>query len=377
MEQGRSQLVSGEPVFGELSTPSLILDLAVLKRNLTRMAERLEGLGVAVRPHVKTHKCFEIAALQEQAGARGLTVSTLEEAADFIAAGFTDVTWAFPVILNRLEEVRRLADRATLRLLVDSPEAVDALESSRLSVHVWLKVDCGYHRAGVDPESSIALDLARRLHDSKSLTFDGILTHAGHGYHARSPAELLAVAREERKVMVDLATRLRGAGIDVPGISVGSTPTMSVVTDLDGVSEARPGNYAFHDWMQCGLGACQVADVALTVLTSVVSAQPGADHSVIDAGALSLSRDPGLDWAEPAGYGRFCLGGGVDGEVRDIESDFWVTSLSQEHGIVGRRLAVGQRLRILPNHSCLVAASFDHYHVVEAGRVVDRWAIHR
>lgn len=355
---------------GELPTPSLILDLAVLKRNLSRMAERLEHLGVSVRPHIKTHKCLEVAALQKDVGAQGLTVSTLEEAAVFTTAGFTDITWAFPVILNRLDEVRRISERATLRLLVDSHEAVDALESSGLASHVWLKVDCGYHRAGVDPQSPVALDLARRLQNSKSLTFDGILTHAGHGYHAHDLEQLLAVAGEERRVMAELAARLKGQGIEVPGVSVGSTPTMSVVTDLEGVSEARPGNYAFYDLMQWGLGACEVANVALTVLASVVSAQPGADHSVIDAGALSLSKDAGLDGAEPACYGRLCTDGGM-------ESDFWVTSLSQEHGIVNRRLTVGQRLRILPNHSCLVAASFDHYHVVEDGRVVDQWAIHR
>ena len=355
----------------ELETPSLIVDLDVLKRNLAHMAARMEGLGVALRPHVKTHKCVEIGKLQREAGGSGLTVSTLREAAAFADAGFTDLTWAFPVILNRLDEVRGLLERVTLRLLVDTAEAVDALEERRLEAHVWLKVDCGYHRAGVDPESAFAVELARRLHDSRYLTFDGILTHAGHGYDGKNPGEVVEVARQERRVMVDFAARLAEEGIDVPDVSVGSTPTMSVVESLDGVSEARPGNYVFYDSMQCSLGSCEVSDVALSVLASVVSAQGGGGHSVIDAGALSLSRDPGLEWVEPKGFGWIYKD---DGEV---EPGYRVTKLSQEHGIVDRRLPVGSKLRILPNHSCLVVPKFTHYHVVEAGRVVDRWPVIR
>lgn len=352
----------------DLPTPSAIVDLDVLRRNLEHMAERLGRLGVTVRPHVKTHKCVEIAKMQREHGAQGLTVSTLREAAAFADAGFTDLTWAFPVILNRLAEIREIGERATLRLVVDSPEAVDALEASGLAAHVWLKVDCGYHRAGVDPGSPAALELARRLHDSRTLNFDGLLTHAGHAYHVHGRDELRRVAEEERRVMVELAERLRAAGVEVRGVSVGSTPTMSSVERLDGVTEARPGNYAFHDFTQVCLGSCAVADCALTVLASVVSRQPA--HSVIDAGALSLSRDTGPEWVEPASFGRVVRDGEVDSGTR-------VTSLSQEHGIVNRPLPVGTRLRVVPNHSCLVGPNFESFHVVEGGRVVDRWRIAR
>ncbi len=109
----------------------------------------------------------------------------------------------------------------------------------------------------------------------------------------------------------------------------------------------------------------------MTVLSSVVSSQPGAGHSVIDAGALSLSRDPGCEWVEPASFGR------VLGEAGELESGYRVTSLSQEHGIVNRRLPLGERLRIVPNHSCLAVPNFEHYHVVEQGRVTDRWPVRR
>lgn len=361
----------------EIPTPALLLDLEVLERNLARMAERTAALGVSLRPHIKTHKCVEVAARQRALGSRGLTASTLYEARVLADHGFDDVTWAFPVILGRLEEVRELARRITLRLVVDSPEAAAALEATGDPLHVWLKVDCGYHRAGVDPEAPGSVVLARRLAESPSLRFDGLLTHSGHAYHARNREEMAAVAEQERSVMAGFAGRLRAAGIAVPAVSVGSTPAMSAVERLDGVDEARPGNYAFHDFMQVGLGSCGVRDCALTVLASVVSAQPGSGHSVVDAGALALSKDTGnLQEGGQATMGEVF----ADYPAGVLSDQARLVSLSQEHGILSAPLPVGTRVRILPNHSCLTAAQFDEYHVVRGVRsqeVVDRWKIWR
>jgi len=357
------------PSIHDLPTPALLLDLDVLERNLHRMSERAAALGVAMRPHIKTHKSLEVAALQRTLGIRGITVSTLYEARVFADAGYEDVTWAFPVILTRLAEVQELADRVTLRLVVDSPEAVDALEALGRPLHVWLKVDCGYHRAGVDPESPQAMALARRLAESPTLIFDGLLTHSGHAYHGKGRAELAAIAEQERSVMAGFAERLRSEGIAVPEVSVGSTPALSAVESLSGVTEIRPGNYVFHDYTQVAIGTCPVGDCAVTVLSSVVSRLP--DHSVVDAGALAMSKDLGPDGSASLGEVFLDYGSGtLDSEVR-------LTSLSQEHGILSRPRPVGSRLRILPNHSCLTAAMFDEYTVVRGEEVVDRWKIWR
>jgi D-serine deaminase-like pyridoxal phosphate-dependent protein len=354
----------------DLPTPALLLDLDVLERNLRRMSERASALGVALRPHIKTHKCLEVAGLQKALGISGITVSTLYEARVFADAGYEDVTWAFPVILTRLAEVAELADRITLRLVVDSTEAVDALEALGRPLHVWLKVDCGYHRAGVDPESPQALALARRLAESPTLIFDGLLTHSGHAYHG-SREEITAVAEQERSVMAGFAERLRGEGIGVPGVSVGSTPAMSAVKDLSGVTEARPGNYCFYDFMQVRLGSCEARDCAVTVLSSVVSSRPDVGHAVVDAGALAMSKDLGGDPSISMGevFSDY-VSGTLDSEVR-------LTSLSQEHGILSVPRPVGSRVRIVPNHSCLTAAMFDEYAVVRGEEVVDRWKIWR
>jgi D-serine deaminase-like pyridoxal phosphate-dependent protein len=369
---------------GDLPTPALLLDLDVLERNLTRMAERTRALGVALRPHVKTHKCLEVGRRQLAHGAVGITVATLPEAAAFAAGGFTDITWAFPLVLARLDEVIALARRVTLRVLLDSPDALDALaraaRGAGIGVHAWLEVDTGHHRSGVRPEAG--LGLARRLATEEGVVFDGVLTHAGQSYVARTREERAAVAERERATMVEFAAALAAAGVPVPAVSVGSTPAMSAVERLDGVTEVRPGNYAFYDYMQAAVGVCAPADCALTVLASVVSHQPGAAHVVVDAGALVLSKDAG---PHDPGLGRG-LGPVLRGlEGHDLEPFAQVQGVSQEHGTVGGqsaadvdgRFRVGEKLRILPNHSCLTAAMFDRYDVVRAGEVVDTWRIWR
>lgn len=357
----------------DLPTPALLLDLDILEANLERMARKAADLGVALRPHIKTHKCVEVAERQRALGVSGLTVSTLHEARVFADHGFDDLTWAFPVILSRLDEVRELAGRATLRVVVDSREAVQALEALGAPLHVWLKVDCGYHRAGVDPGLPEAVELVRALAGSRTLRFDGLLSHSGHAYKGRNREEVLAAAEQERRVMVDFAARLREQGIAVPGVSVGSTPAMSVIESLDGVTEARPGNYAFYDSMQVGLGSCGVRDCAVTVLASVVSHRRGEDQCVVDAGALALSKDTRLADGKAPSYGEVL----EDYAAGGLSADTRLVNLSQEHGILSAGLPVGRRVRILPYHSCLTVAQFDEYHVVRGNEVVDRWKIWR
>ena len=357
-----------------IETPALLLDLAVVERNLAWMSERARTLGVALRPHAKTHKCPELGRRQVAAGATGLTVATLAEAEAFAMAGFTDLTWAFPLDPTHLPRVRRLAERVTLRVTIDDLETARALAGSGL--HVWLKVDCGNHRAGVNPDLPYALEVARELGHERGLTFDGILSHSGHAYKTTDRTAAAAVAEEERAVMVRFADALRRDGVPVRGISVGSTPAMAAARDLTGVTEARPGNYVFYDRTMVLIGCCGPEDVGVTVLATVVSHQPGASHCVVDAGALALSKDPGPAHVGPRAMGAVA---GAEGTGLTVES------LSQEHGVLRAanprvlegRLRVGGRVRIIPNHSCLTVAQFDEYHVVRDGAVIDQWRIER
>ncbi len=370
----------------ELPTPALLLDQSILERNLTRMQDRANTFGVTLRPHIKTHKCVEIANHQLELGARGITVSTLFEVEQFVAAGFNDITWALPLIPDHIERILALAEKATVRVVIDSAEmferlnAIERVGSER--IHVWLKVDCGYHRAGVDPTSPFAEQLVQSLNESRNLVFDGILTHSGHSYNSHNRSEIMVVAEQERSVMAGFAERMRAKGFKVPTVSIGSTPTMSVTENLDGINEIRPGNYAFYDYTQVMLGSCGIADCALTVLASVISHQPGSSHFIIDAGALALSKDPGpLHISNDMDMGILY----EDYERKRLQAHVHVKTLSQEHGKVliseGSKLKgqykVGEKVRILEHHSCLTAANFDYYYVVKGFEVIDRWKILR
>lgn len=367
-----------------LKTPSLVLDVARARRNAERMQTRVKGLGAALRPHVKTHKCVEVARLQTAGAATGgITVSTLAEARAFNANGFHDITYAVPIEPGKFDEAIALSHSCErLSLLTDDAEIPrllnDAARRHGATVDVFVKIDCGYHRCGVEPHQPEAFEIPRRIRDASHLRFAGILTHAGHSYHARSRAEALGVARHERDLMTEFAARLLDAGIPVPVVSVGSTPTIALADHLDGVDEARPGNYIFFDAFQATLGSCSFNDCALSVLSSVIHRDRARQKIVIDAGAIALSKDRGAFELDPAcGYGRV-----LDLEGRDL--GLRVESLSQEHGMIAvgdvetlDQLRVGTRVRVLANHSCLTAAQHAHYNVLEDGRVVDRWEIHQ
>jgi D-serine deaminase-like pyridoxal phosphate-dependent protein len=365
----------------QIKTPSLLLDTERVKQNAATMSDIAKRNGVKLRPHVKTHKCIEVARIQTAGHDSGVTVSTLAEARAFSKNGFTDVTYAVPIEAGKFDEAIELRRTGTkLNLLTDDASTVALLDDTAgnagLRFDVFLKIDVGTHRCGVEPDSPEAISIPRQIADSKSLDFAGILTHAGHSYDVNTKEEILEVARHERDAMVDLADRLRGDGIDVPCVSIGSTPTMTHVDHLKGIDEIRPGNYIFFDNFQATLGSCKFDDTALTVLAAVVHRDAKRRRIVVDAGAIALSKDRGPMHLDPlCGYGRVLdLDGG--------ETGMRVTGMSQEHGIIHAeneeifdRFPVGSRVRILANHSCLTAAQHSHYNILQNGEIVDWWEI--
>jgi D-serine deaminase-like pyridoxal phosphate-dependent protein len=366
-----------------IKTPSLVLDVERVRRNAARMSGRIKGLGAALRPHVKTHKCVEVARIQTEGQPGGVTVSTLAEARAFAAHGFRDITYAVPIEPGKFDEaieLSRLCER--FALITDDPSVPPPLDEAArragVTLDLFLKVDCGYHRVGVEPDRPEALEIPRRINDAANLRFAGILTHAGHSYHARSREELFSIASRERDVMTEFAARLRSDGVAVPTVSVGSTPTATHYDHLEGVDEARPGNYIFFDAFQATLGSCSFEDCALTVLAAVVHRDRARRKVVLDAGAVALSKDRGpVEFDSSCGYGRVL-------DLEGAETGLRVGGLSQEHGEVAVEddrlldaLRVGARVRVLANHSCLSAAQHAHYHVLEGSRLVDRWEIQR
>jgi D-serine deaminase-like pyridoxal phosphate-dependent protein len=345
-----------------LRTPAFIVDRAILQRNCDRMREKAQRSGVIFRPHVKTHKTLEIARLQQGGAIGPITVSTLAEVEFFADNGWSDITYAVPIAPEKLERAAAIASRIErLNVLIDSHEALRAIEASGHVFDVFLKVDCGYHRAGVDPDDPDSEQLARAIAASESVHFQGLLTHAGHSYNAKSVDDVRRIAGEESAAVSRFRALL---GMDVIVRSIGSTPTASVVDEFSDCDEVRPGNYIFYDAMQTAIGSCSFDDVAVSVLTTVIGAYPERNALLIDAGALALSKDTGDGY-----YGIVC-----DENLQRLPLK--LTTLSQEHGKIEGNVAhipVGTQLRIIPNHSCLTAAMYERYAVVEGSNVVDEF----
>jgi len=366
-----------------LKTPCLILDVERVRQNADRISEIAKRNNVRLRPHIKTHKCVEVARIETAGHDGGVTTSTLAEVRAFAKEEFDDFTYAVPIEPGKFgEAIEIVKGGVKLNVITDDVETTHLLDNacgdSGVEMSVFLKVDSGYHRCGVEPDTEAAMAIPRKISEAAHLHFAGILTHAGHSYHARSKNEILGIAERERDVMVELSTRLRSDGIEVPTVSIGSTPTINHIDNLEGIDEVRPGNYIFFDAFQATLGSCELSDCALTVLTAVTHRSRERKNVIVDAGAIALSKDRGpVEFDAACGYGRVLDADGSDLNLR-------VDSVSQEHGVLKvdnddllESLKVGTRLRILANHSCLSAAQHNHFNVLEDGKIVDKWKIHR
>ena len=353
----------------ELDTPCLVLDRGKLAANAARLRARLDSLGVPLRLHVKTAKCLQAAQVVLDGAKAPITVSTLREAEQFFEGGYRDLLYAVGFAPSKLARAKALIARgARLTVVTDALEAARAISD----LPVLIEIDTDGERAGLKPESADLLPLARALRQS-GCTVQGVMTHAGGSYDARSIEAIRAIAETERAGALRAAQRLREAGFPAPVVSVGSTPTAHLAVRLDGVTEVRAGVFVFFDLVMAGIGVCRIEDIALSVLTSVNGHRTDRGWILVDAGWMALSRDRGTaKQPQDQGYGVVC---DLDGTPIP---DLIVAATHQEHGIVAHRsggpvpqLPVGTRLRILPNHACASAAQHRGYHVVDRGRRVE------
>ena len=351
----------------DLPTPCLVLDRAILQRNLDRMAHAVARHGVALRPHMKTAKSIDVAKLATANQFGGITVSTLAEAEYFLGHGITDILYAVGITPQKLEAVVQLnASGGAIMVITDDAEMARAIAAEPRPPRALVEIDCGEHRGGLAPDDPAVLELAARL----GRCFTGVLTHAGHSYSGRSIAEMELIAEAERDRAVGAATRLRAAGFDCPVVSMGSSPTVLHARDLAGLTEVRAGVYMFGDLFQYEIATNGIDDIALTVLTSVIGRRPAEHKLLVDAGGLALSKDHSTESApHDWGFGLVLDARGQCGHGRSLLSRAY-----QEHGVVDidptvpwPDLPVGARLRIAPNHACMTAAAHDRYFVVDGG----------
>jgi len=355
-----------------LETPCLVLDADRMDRNVARLRDKLGGLGVGLRPHLKTGKSVDVARKVMDSVAGPATVSTLKEASLFAASGVRDLIYAVGIAPAKLQQVLDLrATGVDLAVLLDTVEQAEAVaaasRAANTAIPALIEIDCDGHRSGVRPDDAqTLLAIGQALVNGGELR--GVLTHAGGSYGARGDQALRQCAIEERDAVVLAATTLRDAGLPCPVVSIGSTPTAFHATDLTGVTEMRAGVFVFFDLVIAGVGVCAIDDIALSVLGTVIGFQREKGWILVDAGWMALSRDLGTSkQAVNQGYGVVCDLAG------NPYPDLIVSEANQEHGVITVRpgssatlpdLAIGDRVRILPNHACSTGAQHAAYNVV-------------
>lgn len=341
-----------ETIF-DLETPVVLVDLDKVEANLRKAQEAADAAGIALRPHIKTHKLPRFAKRQVELGAVGITVQKLGEAEVMADAGLTDMLLTFNIVgRKKLARLKALHDRVTIRVVADSRETIAGLAETFVDpvdrLGVFIECDTGMGRCGVQtPEAAVAL--ARHILSAPGLSFAGLMTYPAAGKY-RDAAQWLSDAE---------ACFLR-EGVDVPAITTGGTPDIWHMREAGVATEYRPGTYIYMDRSQVVAGAATFAECALTVLATVVS-RPTDNRAIIDAGSKTLTSD--------------LLGMEGFGHVLDYP-EAKIVGLSEEHGTLdlsacATKPAIGDVIRIVPNHCCPVSNLFDSVTLVQGDAVVE------
>lgn len=330
--------------------------------------------AVRLRPHAKTHKSPLLAAWQVARGAVGICCAKLGEAEVFAEAGIADIRLPYPLNPANADRLIALNERTRLSFVVDDLEVARewsrALDAAHAACDVLVKVDVGFHRCGIDPDSSGAADLVARVAALPGLRLRGLLSHAGHGYGASSEEEIAAIAATEARLLLTLAGQVGAISTPLEEISVGSTPTARFSLQTSGITELRPGNYIYYDRTQVGLAAAGYDDCALTVLARVVS-RPAGDRLILDCGSKTLTSDQARGFGSHGGYGTVFES--VTSQAPDER--LAIERLSEEHAnvrVTGETpLKPGALVRVLPNHACVVSNLMDAVWLVDGERVLE------
>ena len=353
-----------------LDTPAHVVFEEILNQNLEEMMEYAESNGINLRPHFKTHKTAELARMQLERGAVGVTCAKLGEAEVLVEHGVTDDIFIANQIVGPIKTARlaALMDRAHIRVAIDSYEVArglnEALEDGDKTLEVVIEVNTGQARAGilVDEVVPLAEHIREELPHVKVI---GVMTHEGHAGAAENVGQLQQRADDAGQKIVEVAQALRDADFDISTVSVGSTPAAFVTTKTDGITEMRPGTYVFQDNTIFRFGWHGPENCALRILATVTS-RPAPDRAILDTGSKVLTMDPS-QWGP--GYGLI------------VEyPDAVIENLSEEHGWVRlpegmQGMEIGEKVQVIPNHVCPTVNLTDELYLVRDDEVVAVWPV--
>ena len=361
-------------LFNKITEPTLLLNKQKCLMNIRRMKQKADKNNVLFRPHFKTHQSVEISEWFRQEGVLSISVSSLKMARYFAKAGWNDITLAFPVNIREASQINELAGRINLNLLFIHPETVEFLDMIlENQVGGFIKVDTGYHRSGIpSTDKKLVIKLYRSIRNSGHIQFKGLLTHTGQNYHAVSKTEIISNYCNTLEQLRDLTDTCCSDQKQII-ISVGDTPLCSIVDDLSGVDEIRPGNFVFYDLMQYELGSCTSDQIAVIMVCPVVSVQKDRDEVVIWGGAIHFSKEYIRRENNITSYGQV-VKLTKEGWELSGKNEF-LMSVSQEHGIVKllpeniAGIKPGDLLGIIPVHSCLTANLMKGYLTLDGEKI--------
>ncbi|RUA35360.1 MAG: alanine racemase [Bacteroidetes bacterium] len=357
----------------DLTKPTLLLDEKKCKQNIENMISRANQFNCNLRPHFKTHQSLIVGNWFRDLGITQCAVSSLEMAKYFFNGGWTDITVAFP--LNILEHtiVNDLAGKIKLNLCVESFETVKALnEFLEHPVGIFLKIDAGYHRTGLDAENFTEIEaILKALESNHLITIKGFLQHAGHTYGAKGKAEIDEIHTYTSEKMIKLKDHFLKKYPDVI-ISNGDTPTCSVSENFEHIEEMRPGNFVFYDVMQAEIGSCQYDDIAVAMACPAVAKHADRNEVIIYGGAVHFSKDR-IEKDGKTIYGL--IAEEKENGWGNPISGWYVKKLSQEHGTIHvpdeafDQIKIGDLLYILPIHSCLTGNLMSKYYTLDGEEI--------
>ena len=354
-------------ILSKIRKPTLILNEEKAKRNLHNLNEKIISQKKIFRPHFKTHQSAQIGEWFRDIGISKITVSSIDMAQYFAEHGWSDILIAFPVNILQIEEIVQLSNKIQLSLLFEDLSTVAFINKFlKTDIQGWIKIDTGANRCGLKSgQLQEILSLVNMIKKSDHIKFSGLLTHAGHSYHYSSKPEITDVYKQSVDDLIGIKEFLESRGIDDIKISVGDTPSASLVDDFGPVDELRPGNFLFYDVQQYQAGVCRLEEIAVAVACPVVAIHPDRNELVIYGGAIHLSKD-GHRWVEKiSSYGLVTLPNNHGWSDENVIG--YVRSISQEHGIVvfpdgiPADLKPGSLVYILPAHSCLTVQALGHY----------------
>ena len=369
----------------ELFTPCLLVEENKLSRNIQRIKSIVSKRNINFRPHLKTIKSKEITKMFLEEFGSCAMVSTIEEIEQLKDCGITDFLYSVAIVPNKLDRIAKsLSKNCNITVSVDhismAQEIVNFYIKTGVKISAVIELDLDGHRSGVKPDAEDQLyGIAKCLNDAG--LFRGVMSHAGESYGLSNKKDLLECAKNEADQTLKAVSILEEAFINCELVTIGSTPTVLSDYQNDKITELRAGVFVFFDLVQTGVGICKIEEIALSVLTSVISVNKEINGIIVDAGWMAMSRDIGTSSQKiDYGYGQVCYENG------ELIEDLLLTKVQQEHGIIQMRngsnaklpdIKAGDMLRILPNHACATAAAHSCYNVVnnknEVTNVWDRF----